>query len=242
MSRRRPSGPLLVLPLLIAAAAAGCGSAEREPPSVWTRQIGLLRAGQTDSLGLTMGPLIAGDLAPLAEGCERLVSVTIRQTPPGPVVCEGDGWGAAFAEVLPALPNLRRVDCDAALDAGAFAVEGAPPLEHLNLPRAAADDADAAALAGGLPSLTLLRLHAPGLTDAGAASLVRLPNLRFLHLIDAPLTDAAVPDLAACGPLESLYLDGSRLSAEGWAELHRLRPDLHLHAELTHPTGGPPHE
>ncbi|MEM9704406.1 MAG: hypothetical protein AAF907_18335, partial [Planctomycetota bacterium] len=86
--------------------------------------------------------------------------------------------------------------------------------------------------------LELLRLRASGISDGDLAVLSSLPKLRFLHLIDAPLTDAAVPHLAACKTLESCYLDGANLTHAGWEELHRRRPDLHLHADLTHPVGG----
>ena len=115
-------------------------------------------------------------------------------------------------------------------------------LRRLNVGRSDAGDDAVAAIAAACPGLVQLRLAAPGLTDAGVAPLAALPDLRFLHLIDAPLTDAAVPHLAACGTLESLYLDGSRLTAGGWKDLHRRRPDLHLHADLAHPAGGPPHD
>ncbi|NNJ25557.1 hypothetical protein [Alienimonas chondri] len=230
--------------LLISGSMVGCGPSEDRdaPPSDWTQQVEDVADGQSttitvdqDSTQAGERPLRPSDLLSLSDRCARLERITVlRSLTPD----DRSAVDSAWETVLPALPNLRRVTFEGPVSAAGFGAPGGPPLTHLNLPAAAADGADLRALAEGVPSLVLLRLQAPGATDDDLAALRKLPALRFLHLIDAPLTDAAVPHLAACAALESCYLDRSQLTADGWEELHRLRPDLHLHADLTHPVGG----
>ena len=219
---------------LLAFVLIGCGE---KPPTAWDRQIAAVRAGASDAVVVEAGAVRPDDLRDLREGCGLLRRLTLRRATPGPAVCVGDDFTAALAGAAGHLPNLERLDCGGPVRVAALAPH-LPPLVHLNLPAAAAGGGDLIALAEAQPRLELLRLHAPGLTDADAAALGGFGHLRFLHLLAAPLTDAAVPHLAALPRLESLYLDGSRLTAHGWAELHRLRPDLHLHADDRHPAGG----
>ena len=227
----RRLAPLILL-------AIGCGGGDRPlaepPPRAWDRQIAEVRRGVRTAVDVRGDGLRPDDLRDLADGCgglERLTILHVRGT------ADRTASDAAWRAVLPHLPNLRRATFDGSVSAAVFAGAG-PALTHLNLPAAAANGADLRALAAGQPGLVLLRLHAPELTDDDAAAFAWFPDLRFLHLLDAPLTDTAVPRLAACETLESLYLDRARLTGEGWGDLHARRPDLHLHADLTHPVGG----
>ena len=219
---------------LLAFVLIGCGET---PPTEWDRQIAAVRAGGSDAIIFEAGTVRPDDLRDLRDDCGSLRRLTLRRTTPGPPVCAGEDFTTPLTDAAEVLPNLERLDCD-----GPVRLAGLAPhllaLVHLNLPAAAAGGGDLAALAEAQPRLELLRLHAPGLTDADAAVLGGFGHLRFLHLLAAPLTDAAVPSLVAPPRLESLYLDGSRLTADGWAEMHRLRPDLHLHADDRHPAGG----
>ena len=226
------------LVVLLALFVVGCtdrGPVEAPAPEQWTAQLAEVARGERTAVQIEAETLHPSDLRRLANDCESLERLTIVN-----VAADADrsGFDAAWRAVLPALPNLRRVTFDGPVDASIFGEEGVAAITHLNLPAAEANSSDFADLLAGQRSLVLLRLHAPGLQDRDLEALDELPDLRFLHLIDAPLTDAAVPHLAACETLESVYLDRARLTDEGWQELHRLRPDLHLHADLTHPVGG----
>ncbi len=224
------------------ALAAGCGEGEPstspaagDAPRAWTTQLAEVSRGERTSVDLDGSGLRAVDLWTLADGGGTLERVTIVNFPAD---AERTSVDAAWAAALSKHGELRRIAFDGPVSAAVFAEPGGPPLTHLNLAAAAADGDDLRALAERRPSLELLRLHAPSMTDGDAAVLAEFPELRFLHLLDAPLTDAAAPHLAACATLESVYLDRAKLTNAGWEELHRLRPDLHLHADLTHPVGG----
>ena len=214
--------------LAAAVLLAGCGPAVAPPG--WDDGIGAVRAGRSDAVRVTAGRVTPDRLADLRD-LPGLRNLHLLRGTPGPPVCDGGNFTAAL---LPLLPGLRRLACDGPANVAALAGNGGN-LTHLNLPAADADGADLSALAVGCPRLELLRLGAAGVRGRDLASLRDLSDLRFLHLIDAPLTDAAVPHLAAGGRLESLYLDGSALTAAGWAELGRLRPGLHVHADDRHP-------
>ena len=208
---------------------AGCA----DEPTEWDRQLAAVRAGDAVEIVLHAGTVGPGDVREMTTGCGRLRRLSLLRTGRGPAVCDGADFTGALAAALPALPALERLDLDGPVRAADLtAVRPVPSLTHLNLPAADAGGPDLRAIAAAWPGLTSLRLHAPALTDADAAALPA--NLRHLHLVDAPLTDAAVPALASPGRLGSLYLDGSRLTAAGWAQLARLRPDLHLHADGGH--------
>ncbi|WP_145360438.1 leucine-rich repeat domain-containing protein [Alienimonas californiensis] len=224
---------LVLIPL------AGCDREEEPPaappPRAWVEQLDESSRGERTAIELSAEGLRPDHLSALGKGGEAVERITLVDVPQ---TADREAFDTAWRSVLPSLPNLRRVTFDGPVSADVFAEAGTPPLTHLNLPAAAMGSSGFRALLAGRPSLELLRLHAPGVRDEDLAGLADLPRLRFLHLIDAPLTDAAVPHLAAGPALESVYLDRSRLTWEGWEELHRLRPDLHLHADLTHPVGG----
>ena len=218
---------------------AGCAGSDAppEPGDAWNRQLAAVRAGESDAIVVRNGSIAPDRLLDLREGCEDLRRLSLIRAATGPPICPAASYDAELTAALRSLPDLTRLDFDGPIALDRTSLAG-PALTHLNLPHADGVDRGVASLLEAHPALTLLRLRAPGLTGEAASRFAALPDLRFLHLIDAPLTDAAVPALAACERLESLYLDGALLSDDGWQELHRLRPDLHLHADLTHPVGG----
>jgi hypothetical protein len=59
-------------------------------------------------------------------------------------------------------------------------------------------------------------------------------SLRWLHLIDIPLTDAALQPIGELRNLESLYLDGARISDAAYDEFFRAHPNLHVHIDQHH--------
>ena len=212
-------------------ALAGCGGG---PDPDWTRQLAEVRAGRQTTIDLSRGRVAPADLRGLAEGCDRLTALSLRRNSPGPPVCTREDFTPALAAVLPALPDLERLDLDGPVDLSELGVaEPRLNVVHLNLPAAAADDADAAALVAAFPELTALRLHAPGLTGQGADSIRHLIELRTLHLIGAPLKDSAVLGLAEMSELTSLYLDGAILSRNLRQWLGR-RSGLHVHLDGGH--------
>ena len=64
--------------------------------------------------------------------------------------------------------------------------------------------------------------------------LAGLPSILRLHLIDVPITDAGLAELAKIERLQSLYIDGGRISDAAWDELFRQRPKLHVHINQEH--------
>jgi hypothetical protein len=113
-----------------------------------------------------------------------------------------------------------------------------PALRVINLPNSQITDDGVAALAG-LPHLDLLRVGSPLLTDRSPALLRANSTLRFLHLIDVPLTDEGLKSLHGWEQLESLYLDGSRVTGAGVRGLAVASPDLHMHFDQQHHDSDP---
>ena len=233
---RAPGCPIVLCLTLLVAGCAG-SDAPPGPADEWDRQVAAVRAGESDAIVIRDGSIAPSRLLDLREGCGGLRRLSLIRAATGPPICPAADYDAELTAALRSLPDLTRLDFDGPIGPGGTVLSG-PTLTHLNLPNARADGKDVARLTKDQPALTLLRLRAPRLDDEAAPQFAEFRALRFLHLIDAPLTDAAVPALASCARLESLYLDGARLTDGGWEELHRLRPDLHLHADLTHPVGG----
>ena len=215
---------------LLALAACGCGAGETD----WDRQLAAVRAGESDAIVLTAGRVTPHDLEGLRYRCEGLRRLTLCRFGRGPAVCDGRDFTQPLIASLAALPNLQRLDFDGPVDLSELSFPlGPPPVTTLNLPAAEPDWSDFAGLYHAFRGLESLRIRDP----AGLAfNLVAFcPNLRHLHLLYIPLTDERVIALAELDPrIESLYLDGTRTTPAGRAELARLRPDLHLHFDGGH--------
>ena len=215
---------------LLALAACGCGAGETE----WERQLADVRAGESDAIVLVAGRVTPHDLEALRYRCEGLRRLTLCRFGRGPAVCDGDDFTGPLVASLAALPNLARLDFDGPVDLSRLSFPlGPPPVTTLNLPAVEPDWEGMVAVYvsfGGLESLRIRDPHNQAFALARACE-----NLRHLHLLDAPLTDERLFALASLDPrLESLYLDGTRTTPAGRAELARLRPDLHLHFDGGH--------
>ena len=90
-----------------------------------------------------------------------------------------------------------------------------------------------------LPSLELLRIGSPRLTNTSLQHVATMSRLRFLHLINVPITDPGLENLSGFGQLESLYLDGSQVTEDGITGLMQQLPELHLHLNQRHPDNHP---
>jgi uncharacterized membrane protein len=114
------------------------------------------------------------------------------------------------------------------LDGAALAAlaAAAPRIVDLNLPNAALDDDDLAAL-GVLSAVTRLKLSRDAITDRGLHALERLPRLTSLNLYgNAGITDAGIEALARIPTLRQVYLWQTAVTAGGAARLRAARPDL----------------
>jgi hypothetical protein len=58
--------------------------------------------------------------------------------------------------------------------------------------------------------------------------------LRALHLIGVHVTDKSVNAISRIKPLETFYIDGGQITDQGFTQLIKMRPDLHLHVDQVH--------
>lgn len=167
------------------------------------------------------------------QGFVELVSLTLWETK-----VRGSGL-----KHLAALPNLRNLTIHPFDDEGLSSLQHLPGLKFLNLYGATATD-DGLRQLGTLVGLESLDLMRTPITDAGLPHLASLRNLRTLSLDNNPaITNAALPSIARLkslrslsligtsvtdiGPLavlpqlESLDLQGTNVTSDGLAELHR---------------------
>ena len=118
-------------------------------------------------------------------------------------------------------------------DAGLASLASMPELAILNLPHAVCTDAGMKVLAAA-KNLRQLRLGSRRLTPAAAGEIAEIGTLLQLHLIDVPIDDEGLKRIASLPRLESLYLDGSKVSASGWQWLFHHKPHLHVHINQVH--------
>src|SRR5690606_2919053 len=85
-----------------------------------------------------------------------------------------------------------------------------------------------------LPQLRQLRLAVPGGDNGFAAAVAAIRTLRSVHLIGIAVTDAGLQELATLPQLQSLYLDDTEISDQGWVWLFENRPGLHVHIDQKH--------
>jgi serine/threonine protein kinase/Leucine-rich repeat (LRR) protein len=122
-------------------------------------------------------------------------------------------------------------------------LESLPHLKSANLMHPSFDDTSLAFLAGH-PTLNLLQLENPKLTDAGAAQLATIPNLETVtigYAVDASnpvlLTDAAVGHLVRLPRLLKLGINRSEITDAGLSQLVTAKPGLQLlglaHSKIT---------
>ena len=108
-----------------------------------------------------------------------------------------------------------------------------PRLNILNLPVLQVNDWSATDL-DQLTDLTSLRIGGTCINSDAIKVIGRLPKLQHLHLIQPTLIDADLESLAAIDSLQSLYVDGCKLSEAAWQKLFTQRPKLHVHLDQAH--------
>ena len=105
-------------------------------------------------------------------------------------------------------------------DAGLVHLAGLPNLEMLTLDGTAITDAGLATLAT-FPRLKSLNLGETAVTDQALAQLLKFKNLESLQLYRTAISDGAIEMLMQLKSLRSLSLEGSKVSADGKAQVHR---------------------
>ncbi len=221
--------------LLAMVVMAGCHPhQEPSPESVsvvaatdapWLQQIDQVRSGMSDRIELTETPIRDEQLHLLHE----LGSLRVLILDAGEITDEG-------TEVLAQLPQLSqlRLRESPLTDAGFEQLAKSLSLELINVPQAVCTAAGVEALAR-LPHLKQLRIASPNLSGKGTAeALCKLKGLRSLHLIDVPIEDDDLQKLATLEHLNSLYVDGSRVTDAGWGAFYQVRPDVHVHVDQKH--------
>lgn len=218
--------------ILLTAASSGCGpssgTAKPIPASIpeasWQAQVEAVRSGATDRIEATQVEVGDEELRELEQltGLRELLIDRGRMT----------DRGLASLAQLPKLEHVRLRGVKLT-DASLQQLCAIPTLQRLNVPQADFSDDGLAAL-GQLNQLQLLRFASPRVTAAGIAHLTAVPSLRWLHLIDIPVGDAAVTPITQLPKLESLYLDGATISDQGYDQLFRARPELHVHVDQKH--------
>ncbi|MEM9589594.1 MAG: hypothetical protein AAGA03_20085 [Planctomycetota bacterium] len=148
--------------------------------------------------------------------------------------------GAKAIATLPRLQHIRiRLSplTDQALQAFA---DGCPDLWYLNLPHAACTASGVAQLSK-ISKLRQLRLGSKRLSNEVTRAIAEIKSLRGVHLIGVPVNDEGMKTLATMPILESLYLDDSSVTNEGWNWLFRHHPELHVHINEAHHDRDPKH-
>ena len=138
-------------------------------------------------------------------------------------------------DLIAKLPKLRqlRLRLSPVGDAGLQELSTCEALWFLNLPHAECTSEGVASLKS-LTKLRQIRLGSKNLDNQVTNALTQISSLRSIHLIGVPITDEGLKKIAAMPYLESLYLDDSAVTAEGWAWLFREHPHLHVHIDQSH--------
>jgi hypothetical protein len=187
----------------------------------WLEQVSGVRSGKSRTISIPTAS--KADWEMLRTGCEPLEVLEIDEELP---------WGAD-ADVLTALPNLRRLKLHGEFsDAQAATVGGLPKVSELLISSPKLTNEGVISLCR-LP-LIQLRLETPFGSDAAVLEISKLKQLRFLHLIGFAISDGALQELAKLPSLESFYLDRAICTDEGLSALLKQRPDLHFHRDQVH--------
>ncbi len=140
-------------------------------------------------------------------------------------------WSASLTDfdtdALTALSRLEDLNIGGTriTDLGVGRLAALANLRVLDLSRTAATGAGLERLAR-LERLSLWKSRA---TDESAARLAGLRQLRFLDLADTSVTDRTLEPLASLPALADLYLDGTRVTAEGVDRFAKARPQCRVH-------------
>ncbi len=213
---------------------AGCqqpAAPDLDIPASLSDQLAEVRAGRRELIELTGETVHDKTIEPM-----RHVRGVTR------VVIDKSELSAAGLAVLATIPELEQlvIRGKAVDDEGLSQIVLSRNLRVLNLPRTTVSRTALEKLQQ-LPQLMLLRIGSPHLEDDCLQVITSMPGIRFLHLIDIPITDQGLRHLHDFEQLESLYLDGARVSGEGISELMEKLPRLHLHLDQYHHDRDPNH-
>lgn len=201
-------------------------------------------------------------LAPSAEDQEQVFSATIEHLvrSSGDTI-RLDNFHATdeHVELLANMERLRviRIDGGELTPVAAESLAAMPHLEQLHLRNIILDDAFIRALAASrtlwliniaatdispesveqlaqMTQLRQLRLAFPGGSNGFASAVAKIRSLRSVHLIGMAITDEGLRELASLPALESLYLDDTEITEQGWVWLFENHPKLHVHIDQKH--------
>jgi hypothetical protein len=234
---------LSVASAVVAALIVGCTDQGEPPPRTpveprevpWEKQIEAVRAGEAESVRMSLSAVTENQWAMLTQQCQSLavLEADVSLLEPNAL------------EELKALPHLRQLVLHGRVDdAWIHQIAALSGIRHLNLPDAQFTNAGLRTLAA-LPRLELLRFRSTHVNDEGMRTVATFPALRFLHLIDVPITDEGLAHLHGMADLESFYLDGGRCTDAGLQDLLQALPQLHFHRDQLHLPDDPhahPHE
>lgn len=79
-----------------------------------------------------------------------------------------------------------------------------------------------------LPNLRVLLLNEVAVTNAGLAHLRHVENLEVLHMQNPRINDAGLVHLRGLLNLKNLSFDGSTITLDAAAELHKMIPTCHI--------------
>jgi hypothetical protein len=227
-------GPRILIAGTILVLLTGCqqqAAPDLDTPASLSDQLSEVRAGQRELIELTGKAVHDKAIEPM-----RNVQGVTR------VVIEQSELSAAGLAVLATIPELEQlvIRGKAVDDEGLSELVSSQNLRVLNLPRTTISRTTLEKLQQ-LPRLMLLRIGSPHLEDDCLQVITGMPAIRFLHLIDIPITDQGLRHLYDFEQLESLYLDGARVSGEGVSKLMEKLPRLHLHLDQHHHDRDPNH-
>lgn len=183
------------------------------------------RAGRTDRIELAHHEIDDSDLQALSADDGWLGALLIDAG----VVTDG---GVESIALLPQLWHLRLRQSPIG-DSGMERLATCRSIQILNVPQCDAT-ADGVAALAELPDLRNLRLGGPRLAAETAAAVAKIKSLRNAHLIGVPIDDLGLRQIASLPKLQSLYLDDSTVTQEGWDWLFETRNDLHVHVNQRH--------
>lgn len=147
----------------------------------------------------------------------------------------GERLSSQSATVFASMPHLEQLHLvDIEIDDDFLAnLSTSRSLWLLNLGGGGFSEKGVAALSE-CQTLTQLRLVIPGVGDSFANAVSFAKSLRQVHLIGGAITDNGLQLLACLPFLESLYLDGTVVSEDGWISFVEKNRHIHLHIDQLH--------
>lgn len=178
----------------------------------------LPRLKQLEFLYLHDGELHAADLQAISQ-CHQLFYLT----------CTSIRFPETGADAIGHFPHLQHLHFEGSRVSDEFVSRFAscPKLQFIGLENSAVSGACLEDLAT-MPELISLNLAGTRLEEQNLRHLPDLVKTISLDLSNTTIGDTAIPFLLQCGRLTHLYLDGTRVSAEGLEQLREKLPDCRI--------------